>query len=103
MGYLDEKRIVTEFLCVEQRYVIKFFMEKGMKGVEIIDRLKKHHGRDALQRTQVYNWIKEVKSGRKDLSNIPPPGKAPDEGLDNCIGKALKEDLIFQRKRMKRL
>jgi hypothetical protein len=63
-----------------------------MKGVEIIDRLNKHYGRDALQRTQVYCWIKEVKSGRNDLSNIPPPGMAPDEGPVNCIGKALKED-----------
>jgi hypothetical protein len=34
---------------VEQRYVIKFFMGKGMKRVKIIDRLKKHDDRDALQ------------------------------------------------------
>jgi hypothetical protein len=46
---------------VESRYVIKFFVEEGMKGVEITDRLNKHHGRDALQRTQVYYWIKTVK------------------------------------------
>jgi hypothetical protein len=38
----------------------------------------------------VYCWIKEVKSGRKDLSNLPPPGTAPDEKLDDCIAKALK-------------
>jgi hypothetical protein len=31
-----------------------------------------------------------VKSVRKDLSNIPPPERAPDEGLDDCIGRALK-------------
>jgi hypothetical protein len=77
---------------VEQSYVIKFFEEEGMKGVEIIDGLNKHYGWDAIQRTQVYYWIKEVKSEGKDLSNIPPAGRAPDEGLYSCIGKALKED-----------
>jgi hypothetical protein len=40
----------------------------------------------------VYYSIKEVKSGRKNLSNISPPGRALDEGLDDCIEKALKED-----------
>jgi hypothetical protein len=39
---------------VEQKYVINFFVEERMKGVEIIDRLNKHYGRNALQRTQVY-------------------------------------------------
>jgi hypothetical protein len=48
---------------VEQRYVIKFVVEEGMKGVEIIDRLNKHHGRDALQQTQMYYWTIEVKCG----------------------------------------
>jgi hypothetical protein len=33
---------------VEQRYAIKLFVEEGMKGVEIIDRLNRHYGRDAL-------------------------------------------------------
>jgi hypothetical protein len=77
---------------VEQRNVIRFFAEQGMKGVEIIDRRNKHYDRDALQLTHVYDWIKEVKLGRKDLSNVPPAGRAPDEGLDDYIAKALKED-----------
>jgi hypothetical protein len=67
-------------------------VEEGTKGVEIIDRLNKHYGRDSLQRTQVYYWIKEVKFGSMDLSNIPPPAKAQDDGLDDCIGKAFKKD-----------
>jgi hypothetical protein len=33
-----------------------------------------------------------VKSWRKDLSNVPPAGRAPNEGLDEYIAKALKED-----------
>jgi hypothetical protein len=55
---------------VEQRYAIKFFVEEGMKGVEIIDRLHKHYDTDALQQTQVNYWIKEAKSRTKDLSNM---------------------------------
>jgi hypothetical protein len=42
---------------VEQRYVGKLFAEEAMKRVEIIGRLNKHYGRNALQRTQLYNWI----------------------------------------------
>jgi hypothetical protein len=34
---------------VKQSYAIKFFLEKGMKRMEIIDRLNKYDGRDALQ------------------------------------------------------
>jgi hypothetical protein len=76
---------------VEQGDVIKFFVEEGMKRMEIVDRLN-HHYRDALQRTQVYCWIKEVQSEGKDSSNIPSRGRASDEGLDDCIRKGLKED-----------
>jgi hypothetical protein len=52
-----------------------------MKRMKTIDRLSNHYRRDALQQTLVYYWIKEVKSGRKDLSDIQPPGRAPDESL----------------------
>jgi hypothetical protein len=35
---------------VEQRYVIKFFAEGGMKGVGVIDGLNRHHdGNDLIQ------------------------------------------------------
>jgi hypothetical protein len=67
-------------------------MEEDMKGVEIIGRLNKHYSADALQRMQVCHWIKQVKSGRNDLSNVSPPGRAPDEALNDCIAKALEED-----------
>jgi hypothetical protein len=33
----------------EQRSIIRFFMEEGMKGVEIIDGLNEYYGRDAIQ------------------------------------------------------
>jgi hypothetical protein len=33
-----------------------------------------------------------------DLSNILPPERAPDEGLDDCIGKAHTENSLFSMK-----
>jgi hypothetical protein len=37
----------------EQKYVIKSFKEKGMKGVEMTDKLHQNHGVDSLQRPEV--------------------------------------------------
>jgi predicted HTH transcriptional regulator len=85
---------------VEQRYVIKFVVQEGMKGVKIIGRLNKRYDQDALQQTQVYYCIKDVKSGRKDLSNISTPGRAQDEGLDDCIVRALKEDSHLSKRKI---
>jgi hypothetical protein len=34
---------------VKESYAIKFFLEKGMKKVEIIDRLNKYDGWNVLQ------------------------------------------------------
>jgi hypothetical protein len=55
---------------VEQRYVIKFFTDEGMLGIEIISRLSKQYGENALSRMQVYFWISEIKRGRTDLNTI---------------------------------
>jgi hypothetical protein len=33
-----------------------------------------------------------VKGGRKDLSNISPRGKGPDEALNDCTEKLFKEN-----------
>jgi hypothetical protein len=63
-----------------------------LKWTEVIGRLNKHYNGDALQRTQVYYWVKEGKSERKNTSNTPPLRRAANEGLNDCIGKALKGD-----------
>lgn len=96
LGPFQNVSLVTE---VERRYIIKFFMEEGMKRVEIIKSLSKHDDWGALDRTQVYYWIKEMKSG-KNASNNPPSGRAPNEELNECIGKALKEDPHFSARKI---
>jgi hypothetical protein len=85
---------------VELRYVIKFFGEEDMKGVEITDKLNKCSDGGTFQRTQVCHWIKEIKSGRKDLSKALPTGRGPDEGLDDCIANSLKENPRFSTKKI---
>jgi hypothetical protein len=80
---------------VEQRYVIKFSVEESMKGVEIIDRLNKHYGQNTFSERRDITGSR-ICNREKEFSNILPPGRVPDEGLDNCIGNALKEDFHFQ-------
>jgi hypothetical protein len=70
---------------VEQYYVIKFFADEGMQGVNIIKFLNEHYSHDALSRSRVYCWLAEVKRGRTDLSNIASFGRMFDEGLANVI------------------
>jgi hypothetical protein len=61
---------------IEQRYVITFFSDEGMPGVQIVERLRQHYGEDALSRTHVYFWINEVKGGERTLT----PSQAQEEG-----------------------
>jgi hypothetical protein len=77
---------------VEQRYVIKFFTDQGMQGMEIIRRINEHYGDNALSRSTIYSWIAEVKRGRTDLSNIGSPGRTPDEGLAGVIATRHERD-----------
>jgi hypothetical protein len=62
-----------------QRYVIKFFIDEGMKPFEILMRLHKHDGPRALSRSTLYLWIGEARRGRTYLSEIPGPGRTSDE------------------------
>jgi hypothetical protein len=72
--------------------VIKFFSDERLSGIEIIKRLNERYGEDSLSRSQIYSWIKKVKLGRKDFSNIPPPGREFDEALPTCIAETHTTD-----------
>jgi hypothetical protein len=65
----------VKIMELEQRYVIKFFSDEGMPGVQIVECLRQHYWKDALSRTQVYFWINEVERGRTDLSTVASPVK----------------------------
>jgi hypothetical protein len=103
VGWRDEKRIATELLYaieantrhtppklpgafqkvlfvmeVEERHDTQFFVKEGRPRLEIIDRLNKQYIRGAFQRAQAYYRTEEMKLGRKNFSDIPPPGMALD-------------------------
>jgi hypothetical protein len=77
---------------VEQHYVIKFFSNEGMPGVQTVSRLRGHCGGGALSRTQVYLWINEVKRGRTDLNTVASPGREPDENIAAAIAGKFDAD-----------
>jgi transposase len=77
---------------LEQRCVIKFFADEGMQVVQILSRLRDHYEAQALSRTQVYDWINEVKRGRTYLNTVASPGRKPDEGLAAGIAGKLDAD-----------
>jgi hypothetical protein len=84
----------------EQRYVLKFFSDEGILGVQIVKCLRQHCGEDALSRTQMYFWINEVKQGRTDLDTIASPGREPDESLAAVIASKLDVDLHFSARKL---
>jgi hypothetical protein len=77
---------------VEQRYVIRFFTDKGMPAVDIISLLRDHYGEDALSRMQIYFWINEIKRGKTDFNNSASRGRGPDEDFAGVIPAKLNAD-----------
>jgi hypothetical protein len=71
--------------------------------VKIIDALNNNWGGDALQQMQVYYWIKEVKSGRKDLSNVPPPGVRQMRDWMTALRRSQRRSSSFNEKNWKGL
>jgi hypothetical protein len=53
---------------IEQCYVIKFFIDEGMKPLDICMRLHKHYGPRAFSRSTLYFWIDETRRSGIDLS-----------------------------------
>jgi hypothetical protein len=62
---------------IEQRYVSQFSADEGKLGVEVYRRRKEHYCDDAVPRSEVYRWIRDVKGGRADLETIPRPDRPP--------------------------
>jgi hypothetical protein len=72
---------------IEQGYVIKFFIDEGMKSLDILIRLHKNYSPRAFSRSTLYFWIGETRGGRTDLSEIPGSGRTSDESLAIVIAK----------------
>jgi hypothetical protein len=85
---------------VEQRYVIKFFSDEGTPGVQIVESLRQHHGKDALSRTQVYFWISGAKQRKTDVNTIANPEREPDESLAAVIAGKLDDNPHFPTRKL---
>jgi hypothetical protein len=72
---------------IEQRSVIMFFINEGMKPLAILMRLHKHYDPHAFSRSTLYFWISEAGQGSTNLSEITGLGGTPDEGLAIVIAR----------------
>jgi hypothetical protein len=72
----------------EQQYVVKFFTDEGMQGVEIISRLRKQYGDHVLSRTHVA-LDERSKDGKTNCSMIASPKRELDEGFSAIIAGQL--------------
>ena len=77
---------------MEQRYVIMYLLRKNTKVLDIIKELKDVYGDEALSRTQVYFWVKEIKGGRCNLNDLPKEGRPVDEQMIKSIQDHLKRE-----------
>jgi hypothetical protein len=77
---------------IEQRQIIKFLLEEGDTGTEIHRGLMEYYRDRAMFRTEVYQWVRDIKGGRNDLETISSPGWTPDEGQADLIRKTIDED-----------
>lgn len=69
---------------VQQRSVIRFFLNEGEKPTNIHARLRNMFGEETLKRTQVYHWISLFKSGRKTVSDLERCGRPTVVSEKNC-------------------
>jgi hypothetical protein len=60
---------------VEQRCVIRFLMLEGCRSEQIHDRLVRVSAEDALVQSTGYKWMREFRSGRKAVEDLPRVGR----------------------------
>jgi hypothetical protein len=59
--------------AVEQRITVKFMTNENVKPYEIPTRLKAQFDDETLPCTQVYDWSKSFKEGRREAENMRGP------------------------------
>jgi hypothetical protein len=75
---------------LEQRQVIRFLLREGLAQTQIPERLSKAYGAAALKITQVFYWVREIRSGQEDLFEQPPPRRPSQIGLDTILAHKLE-------------
>ena len=60
--------------CMEQRVVMKFLVNEGVKPADIYRRLQAQYGDEMLSRSKTFEWCKRFKDGRTSVSDDPGRG-----------------------------
>ena len=77
---------------MDQRFAIKFLLRKMMDPKDIIKEMKETYREECYSDSQIYFWIRQIKCGRQDLSDLPKPGRPVDEQLTVTIQKAFNKN-----------
>ena len=59
---------------MEQRVVMKFLVNEGVKLTDIYKRLQAQHGDEKLSRCKTFEWCELFKDGRMSVSDDPGRG-----------------------------
>jgi hypothetical protein len=59
---------------MEQRVVMKFLVNEGVKPADIYSRLQAQYGDETLCRSKTFEWCKHFKDGRMSVSDNPGRG-----------------------------
>jgi hypothetical protein len=57
-------------VCMEQRVVMKFLVNEGIKPTDIYRRLQGQYGDETLSRSKTFEWCKRFKDGRTSVSDF---------------------------------
>ena len=60
--------------CMEDRVVMKFLVNEGVKPGDIYRRLQAQYGDETLSRSKTFEWCKRIKDGRTSISDDPGRG-----------------------------
>ncbi|XP_064472006.1 protein GVQW3-like [Ornithodoros turicata] len=84
---------------IEQRIVMKFLVNEGVKSSEIHIRLHAQYGHDTLSRSKAFEWYKRFSDGRTSVQDDPSRGGAePSVTVPENI--QLVERLILKNRRI---
>jgi len=61
----------------EQRGVVRFLWEEGVKPVEIHRRMLAQYGQSTMSQRKVYEWVERFKSGRTRVTDEGRSGRPP--------------------------
>jgi len=79
--------IFTMCESIKQRICIKFCFKIGKTATETYQLLQQAYGKDAMGRTQVFDWFRRFKEGRTSVESDPRLGRASTSRSEEMIAK----------------